>query len=402
MQSIDATRQFVTSKSGNRNSNKRCIFGLIVVVLSGIVSLLVAEGLVRLLAPQPLILLRPDIWVPAKQLGWRHSPNIDTRVNTGEREIQWRTDAGGFRIGANRPGASDMMFVALGDSFVEAMQVEYEDTLTSLLENRLSSRLRRSLRILNTAVGGWDPNQYRIQLERLLKVNPVDGIIVFVYLGNDVIEKRVDNYAPRQPAERHSLRLPKSLKWNEFVTAIAYPINDSLEVRSHMFILVKNRLKYVLMRAGLTAYYFPDSLLVTQASSKRWSATADVLKEIAVIGRDRDLQTLFVLIPSPAEADPVEAQRTAQALGIAPEDFDIDQAHMLLGAEMKRRDLSTLDTTSALRAAIAKQMPDVYGRIDNHLGKGGHRVVANAIEDAIWQKFCLPHASLEPNHAPVK
>jgi hypothetical protein len=70
------------------------------------------------------------------------------------------------RIGGDlsRPKCDEL--VALGDSYLEAMQVEYEDTMTALLEKRLSSRLGRSMRILNTGVGGWDPNQYRIQLER--------------------------------------------------------------------------------------------------------------------------------------------------------------------------------------------------------------------------------------------
>src|SRR5207249_3590444 len=96
---------------------------------SVVLSLVVGEGLVRLVAAQSLILLRPDIWIPADQAGWRHMPNVDLRVNTGEREVRWKTDDQGFRIGANRPQASAMTLVALGDSFVEALQVEDEDTM---------------------------------------------------------------------------------------------------------------------------------------------------------------------------------------------------------------------------------------------------------------------------------
>jgi hypothetical protein len=69
------------------------------VVFPTLASLVVVETLVRLLAPQSLILLRPDIIIPTEQLAWRHAPDVDTRVNTGEREIRWTTDDQGMRIG---------------------------------------------------------------------------------------------------------------------------------------------------------------------------------------------------------------------------------------------------------------------------------------------------------------
>jgi hypothetical protein len=363
-------------------------FELIIVMVSTLVSLFIAEYLVRLFAPQSLILLRPDIFIPTEQLAWRHAPDVDTHVNTGEREIRWRTDDQGMRIGGDLPKSSEMTLVALGDSFLEAMQVEYDDTMTALLEKRLSSRLGRSLRILNTGTGGWDPNQYRIQLEKILEKRPVNGVVVFVYLGNDIIGRVASNYPPRQPIVRHALRLPKSFEWNELVAAVAYPINDFLEVRSHLFILVKTRLKYTLIKMGLTAYYFPPTLLKNQVSSNSWKITADILEKIAAIGKHHDLKTLFVLLPSPSEANPEEGLETANAFGITSEEIDLDQAHLLLGELLRSRDLSAVDMTPALRAAIRERMPDVYGRVDNHLGRGGHQVIANTIEQVIWQMFC--------------
>jgi hypothetical protein len=367
---------------------KRQIFELLIVVFSTLASLVVVETFVRLLAPQSLILLRPDIFIPTEQLAWRHAPDVDTRVNTGEREIRWRTDDQGMRIGGDLPNLSEMTLIALGDSYLEAMQVEYDDTMTALLEKRLSSRLGKSMRILNTGVGGWDPNQYRIQLERILGNRRVEGVIVFVFLGNDIISYHAENYPPRQAIPRHALRLPSSLEWKELVTAVAYPINDFLEVRSHLFILVKTRLKYSLMRMGLTAYYFPQMLLKKQASSDSWKITADILEEIAVMGKHHDLKTLFVLLPSPSEANPEEGLETANAFGLISEEIDLDQARLLLGEQLRRRNLSAVDMTSALRAAIRERKPDIYGRVDNHLGRGGHQVVANTLEEVIWQMFC--------------
>jgi hypothetical protein len=358
---------------------RRRLFGLITTLMSGALAIVAGEVMVRRVAPQGLILLRPDIWVPADGLGWTHAAGVDTRVNAGEREIRWRTDENGFRIGSSEPAGGDLTLVALGDSVLEALQVDYEDTMTALLERRLSGRLNRSVRILNTGVGGWDPNQYRIQLMRLGD-RPIDGILVFVYLGNDVVGERVQSYPARPPVARRTLRVPRSFAWKELVAATAYPLNDFLEVRSHLFILFRTRLKYVLMRVGLTAYRFPDTLLRDQSSSDRWKVSADILAEIAQFGQQRNVPTLFVLIPSPAEANPTEASRMADAFGLAAAAIDINQAHRLLGGELKRRNLSTVDATSPLRAAITAGVADVYGQVDTHLGRAGHRIVAEMVE----------------------
>jgi hypothetical protein len=62
----------------------RFVAMVILLATSSSVALLLSEGLIRLLAPQPLINLRPDVWMPAGDVGWRLRPNADTRVNTGE------------------------------------------------------------------------------------------------------------------------------------------------------------------------------------------------------------------------------------------------------------------------------------------------------------------------------
>ena len=44
-----------------------------------------AEVLVRVLAPQQLVVKRPDIWQAVDTLGWAHRADVRTTINTGER-----------------------------------------------------------------------------------------------------------------------------------------------------------------------------------------------------------------------------------------------------------------------------------------------------------------------------
>jgi hypothetical protein len=141
------------------------------------------------------------------------------------------------------------------------------------------------------------------------------------------------------------------------------------------------------MRAGLTAYFFPDAVLVRHASSTQWDVTADILQEIAVLGGQHGLRTLFVLIPSEEEADPMKARRAAVAFGLPDEAYDLDQPRRLLMAQMRQRQLTVIDTTTELRMAVKSGLSDVYGSVDNHLGIEGHRVVARALEHAVWEEF---------------
>lgn len=129
-----------------------------------------AELAVRFMSPQQLILKRPDIWMPDDTLGWVHRPNVTTTINTAERTVNFLTDARGFRIGerAQRSWEDSFRILLLGDSFMEALQVEYEESLSGLLEGDFGLANGRPVMVRNTAVGGWDPPQYLLQARRSL------------------------------------------------------------------------------------------------------------------------------------------------------------------------------------------------------------------------------------------
>jgi hypothetical protein len=98
----------------------------------------VAEVGVRIAAPQQLILIRPDLWEPADTVGWLRRSNVDARVNTGEGTVRLITDHDGFRVGEERR-RTGVPVLLLGDSFMEALQVDHEQSLAGLLDISLSA-----------------------------------------------------------------------------------------------------------------------------------------------------------------------------------------------------------------------------------------------------------------------
>lgn len=343
------------------------------VLLSTTIALLLAEGMVRLAAPQQLILRRPDVWQPVDSLGWRLRPDVATTINTGERTVSVFTDADGFRVGSRGRASDGLRLLLLGDSFMEAMQVEYEQSLAGLIETEL--RLGDAgARVWNTGVGGWGPSQYSQMAQRMLAGSRWDGVLVMVYVGNDV-EPRIDEYhAPRQPSVVRRFRIPRGLGVSELVDAILYPVNDLLEVRSHLFVLVKSRLRTLLMSLGLSAAEFDYWYFRESAGHPAWNRTADRLAGIAASAREHDTRTLFALIPSAFQVDEAVFQEFALGIGLDPARIDLDQPSRILLESLTARGLTVVDLLPGLRQVHALRGP-LYGRIDRHLNPEGHRVV---------------------------
>ena len=352
---------------------------LLLLVSSVGFSLVLAEGIVRLVRPQQLILLRPDVWVPHAGLGWVQAPEVDTRINTGEREVRFLTDEYGHRIGSQPMSQVTHRVLALGDSFLAAIQVEYEQTFAALAEQRLSAELGASTRVVNTAVGGWGPSQYRLRTRQELERQSYDLVVAFLYLGNDVTGRDIEFFAPRENSIRHRFHWPRRATRQAIVDGLLYPANDALERRSHLYVLFKNQAWFLLVRWGLSARSFPSLLLPEQADSERWATTSRVCADLQREAEARGIPVLFVLLPGISEIDPEVAQSTARAFGVDPERLDLDQPSRRMSSELEKLGLKVLDMTPALRAARAAGRRDLYGSVDAHFAPAGHQVVADAL-----------------------
>ena len=102
-----------------------------------VVALVLAELLVRQVAPQQLIIIRPGVWQPADSVGYVFRSNLDTEINTGERTVGLSTDDAGFRVGSNGRADGDRHLLLIGDSFMAALQVSYEQSLAGLMEEEV-------------------------------------------------------------------------------------------------------------------------------------------------------------------------------------------------------------------------------------------------------------------------
>ena len=371
----------VASKKHNRIRNVSLTVALLLTAL--VVAVVITEGAVRLVAPQQLVLRRPDVWQPVDSLGWAHRSEVQTTIHTGERVVEFVTDNEGYRVGKSGRLEAATRILILGDSYMEAIAVQHEQSVPGLLEANLQAPLGRRVAVRNAGVSGWDPSQYLIQARKSLRGEDFDLALVALFVGNDVVAEKVDHLPPRgYKASHHPLRIPRALTFSEIHAAVLLPIRTYLEPRSHLFQFLRSKTFVIRNKLGLTTYDFPEVFLLREADSAKWEVTAGICRDIAEVAASYGVPVLFVLVPTYYQVDRTKFDRFVRAVGLDSTAVDLVQPNRLLTDALRALDLDVLDPLRALQTAHRNGLK-VTGDVDWHLSPDGHAVVARYIEPAV-------------------
>ena len=153
----------------------------ILLIMSSVMGLLLAEAGVRLARPQSL-----SVWSMTRERFVIHRPNLrDVETAHGKR---FDTNSIGMRDGehAIQKDPKTYRIVILGDSFMEATQVEWADSLPALLEANLSDALHQPVEVINLAVSGWGTDVQLGYLERYGLAYRPDLVLLAMTPHNDI------------------------------------------------------------------------------------------------------------------------------------------------------------------------------------------------------------------------
>jgi lysophospholipase L1-like esterase len=154
--------------------------------------LLLAEGI-----GQGIELLRPTYEVlflePDRVMGWREVPGLQWTWAghywyAADFSVEVRTNRAGFRDLEREYAKPDGVkrVAALGDSFIEAVQVPLEKTATQLLERKLNAPRGRGStsppkwEVLNFGISSFSVGQYLLAWEQHARQYAPDYVVVFV------------------------------------------------------------------------------------------------------------------------------------------------------------------------------------------------------------------------------
>jgi len=116
---------------------------------------------------------RPAFIVGDNHLGWKPAPNLDDTFYGPDYDIDIRTDADGYRLGAR--GDVDYtkdLVVLCGDSYAFGWGVSTDQTFASYLDQLLDQESSARARVVNLGVGGYGILQSCDCLEEFFKNHP--------------------------------------------------------------------------------------------------------------------------------------------------------------------------------------------------------------------------------------
>jgi hypothetical protein len=195
---------------------------------------------------------------------------------------------------------------------------------------------------------------------------------------------------------RHRFTFPSELSRTALVDSFLRPINDFLEVRSHLYLFFRTRLHTVRMRLGLAPLTFPPAFLKARASVDDWALTAEVLSDLDSLASEHGSRALFVLMPAPFQVDSVSLNRYVSGFALDPDGIDLEQPNERLGRELSARGLLMVDPLAAFRAGH-EEGERLYGAVDPHLSAAGHRLLADIVAPIAAELMANPSDNAAPD-----
>lgn len=376
------------------------IVGLgLLVVISVLLPLGAMEVALRVLYPNPRILVRDDT------LGTLPRPNLDVRKRFGGHEtvVRITTNSVGLRnreIGpAKPPGVTRVL--ALGDSFTFGHAVAAAEAWPQVVEMLLAASRGRRWEVVNAGVSGHGTGQALLLYRKLEGQVQPDVVVLGFSVVNDVLDNlcveearyRPTSDAPCFELDRHGVLTVRPPVWpGEPLRAggLALPHSEVLEFATGQIkraTVWNPALLGLLQRIGvsLALPYVPstvESWYEERFSEPGWELTRRLLEELRGTLRARGIPLVILVVPSSLQVDRGRQEvLAALAKSLKPvEAFfkDPDRPQRILAQYCVQAKIECADPLPALRDAEARG-ERTYFPIDGHWTQAGHRIAAERV-----------------------
>jgi hypothetical protein len=345
-----------------------------IVMVSIVVALGAVELGLRWFYPLPM-----GVWHQDREGLALHWPGLVTYLPQFGLTVSF--NSAGMRDGehftAKAPGV--FRILVLGDSFIEALQVPFEESFPSLLQNELADRGPGRIEVINASVSGWgtdDELKYLTSYGRQLKP---DLIIVAMTLYNDVS----DNLRERFHTLRDGVLVERPSTRASFLD---YKITQTKGLLASHF-----QIYQVMIRAKRARETRVEAQQLSAHVSGLFSATNDarmargleltrlLLARMKGIATEDGSQVALVLIPLGVQlSDRQFAEFVSQRSdGAVPAQIDWPQQEMKGLA--RRAGVDVIDLLPGFREWAASGGAPLYLTRDGHWDRPGHRLAARIV-----------------------
>lgn len=358
---------------------RRFLLPALALGISLVAALALGELVLRLVSPQPRLVITPGGLYTADPPGrCRLTPGYRGRIfNRAEYSTAIRVNRRGLRgPEVESAAAGERRLLAIGDSFVFGVGVDDDQTFVAELARRLAGAGRPAV-ALNAGVPTFGvPDAVGWLVRHGLALAP-DAVVLGIFLGNDLIDA-----SPDRPA----IHLVDGL-----MVPAASPRGPKawLHRHSHLYVSVKGLLErpglaWLRARLGLaepwTVRNLREELTVYHRDAPRAlapaiAATDRALAELAERSRGAGFTLVALLIPSELQLDDERWEGALAGLGLDPEAHDPAVPERIFRRLLDRHAIPVVDPAPRLAARMAAG-EQVYFPLDRHWTAAGHAIAA--------------------------
>jgi hypothetical protein len=350
--------------------------------------------------------------------GWTNRPDATWLSKSREFDQTVRTNSRGLRDVEHdlepQPGVHRIL--VLGDSFMAAEEVEFEECVSGRLGARLAER---GVEVINSGVRGYGTAQELLFLEEEGLAYKPDLVVVAVFLGNDLVdnlralgENAIHGPDPFYEARPFAVidRVTNELGWEppDFGNADQSQERPPIERRSLLLRRIpvprifRSRLPETLPKIyadlniahGIYASAFdPDLGFSGHAANdyrdlfeEAWSVTIRLLLEMRARSEEVGAPLVVLVIPS----DYAIGEREIESIKEGRLELDTSIPSRRLAAAAEEHGLRILDLTESLRAAAQQGQGPFCFPGDKHWTPEGHRFAADRLIDYTVRKGLVP------------
>ncbi|MCC6796690.1 MAG: SGNH/GDSL hydrolase family protein [Candidatus Hydrogenedentes bacterium] len=425
-------RRFPESRWKHRTAS--AIANLALILTSCVVGIGLIEASLRLIYFGTLsgIDVRSNISVQAHPTrGWMMRPNNRARTQYLDYDVLVTTNSKGLRDGehAYEHPKGVYRIALLGDSFMEAYQVDMAFALPQLLEVALESR---NVEVINFGVRGYGTAQeYLMLLEEGLRYTP-DLVLLAYYPLNDLVDNSYEltqlawgddvwrtasrpypaidtdgtiSVALRDPLKARraiELDVAQSLRWKEILANRGFIMNTATH-ETFRFLQqaysLDNSIQFdpnVEYGSLLTSYspgvpQHPEMTADQYAAlwNDAWDITARCIREIRLVAAQNGAKFAAFSIPAKIQVDErLQASLLSQFPGLQ---LNIEKPQAQLAALAEAEGFAKLDLFPVIKASCGTDGSVLYHRYrDTHWNSKGHAVAAKALIEFLKSHELIP------------
>jgi GDSL-like Lipase/Acylhydrolase family len=349
-------------------------------VSSLFVALLCAEGILRMFYPQPL-----GVWYSLRDGLVIHPPELSVYLNQFDRTVQFNSIGMRDREHAVPKDNGTFRVLLLGDSFMEALQVDFEDSFPKLLEDRLRQASHRTVEVINCAVSGWGTDQELIYLQQYGLKFHSDLILIGMTIHNDVSDNLEGHF--HTLVDGKMLPKPKQeMPWFEYRSL---KVKDFLASHSHLTQLLR---KYKYRRGLATAAQSLDThllQLVRREESAQlgmgWEMTYQLFKQMQEAGKGIGAETAIFLIPLSIQLYDQALTSFIRTHDVSRDDISLERPQEKMRQFGNSLGIQIIDLLPNFREWVQRHQRSLHVG-DGHWNAEGHRIAADVVSEQLLKK----------------